>query len=263
MSYLDSQELFSSSLFPFKNVTPSCSQLFHQPHARVCVCIPSPISPPLPQYSTVRAYILFPCLCCTWHGRDCTAAHALHHHDTLIGLLLEGGFKFSEPCALRGAWALSNRRKQSGRGGLSENSPSFSFSLPQPAHNFVGMPFFKHRGSSMKEKSKTAFSYLLNTGNITLTFLLFLSQFISYALLGLYRLLTVPVVYRIVRYLQLQFHNHVSYEQKYSDLKRPVCQVHKEQCNFLFKSAERKTQTVHNVSVCFQGWVGLFWKIAS
>lgn len=63
-----------------------------------------------------------------------------HHHDALTVLLLEGGFKIRQPCALCVAGELADRMKEAEGGGLSEDGSSCSFSLPQPAYDLVACP---------------------------------------------------------------------------------------------------------------------------
>lgn len=90
-------------------------------------------------YAHTRTHNIFRllCLCFTWDGRDCTGAHAPHRHGSQSRPFIGGNEKaMCSPCA----GELSNRREESDRGSLTDDSSSSFFSLPQPAFDLVVYP---------------------------------------------------------------------------------------------------------------------------
>lgn len=113
---------------------------------------------------------------------------------------------------------LSNRRKDSEGGGLTDNSPSFSFSLLQPAFDLVVYPPLCRLQCEKKERScfwcHTQSSWLLFV-NATMIF----PQFLSHCLLSLIRLCPLPEVhFMLVRNFISQ-----SSSARVTQLERPVC----------------------------------------
>lgn len=146
------KRLLSSSLFPFKNWHSIVITSFFSVTS-AAMCIPSPFSPPHTHTHSIHR------LCCTWHGRDCTGAHALHHHDTLIVPSLEGRFKIRQPCALcvPGSSAIGGKRVKGEV--LMRIAPPFPFSS---SNQHSTLRFFKHTGCSLRRKSEVAFGVTIN-----------------------------------------------------------------------------------------------------
>ena len=126
----------------------------------MCVCLPSPFSPPHTRTHISTGWLAFyfrvPAAL-DMEGRDCTGAHGSHHHVTLIALSIGGRFQNPNPamCSLC-AGGLSNRRIHSEGGGPSENSSSFSFSLPQPEYALAACPPLNTQ-AAVQERSGTRF----------------------------------------------------------------------------------------------------------
>ena len=140
--------LLSSSLYPFKKPsTPSWSLFFfffflfffllHQP--QMCVCA---FPPPFLLHTSIihRLKFCFRISAALDMGGTAQAHMVPHHHDALTALLLEGDFEIRRPCAPCVAVEPADRMKEAEGGGLSEDSSSCSFSLPQPAYDLVACP---------------------------------------------------------------------------------------------------------------------------
>lgn len=113
------------------------SFLLHQP--QMCVCA---FPPPFLLHTLIihRLKFCFRVSAALDMGGTAQAHMVPHHHDALTVLLLEGGFKIRQPCALCVAGELADRMKEAEGGGLSEDGSSCSFSLPQPAYDLVACP---------------------------------------------------------------------------------------------------------------------------